>query len=111
MRVRAARDDPQALVRERIAERARRAHRPRRVLRNAGVIASLSATAFAAIAFSIGPPCVIGKTALSTAFALLAAQDHRAARPSERLGWVVKVTTFAYGTGLGYAPPATRPMT
>ena len=53
---------------------------------NSGVDASFSATAIAAVVWSCGPPCRPGKTALSIASPCASSrQEHRAARPAQRL--------------------------
>ena len=57
-----------------------------------------------------GPPCIIGKTALSSAAACSALQTIMPPRGPRSTLCVVKVTTSAYGTGLGIALPATSPM-
>ena len=57
-----------------------------------------------------GPPCIIGKAALSMALACSALQTNAPPRGPRSTLCVVKVTTSAYGTGLGIALPATRPM-
>ena len=80
------------------------------VVPDPGVIASLSATAFAAMQCSSGPPCIIGNTALSIAFACSSLHRIMAPRGPRSALWVVNVTTSACGTGDGYAPPATSPM-
>ena len=77
--------------------------RDARASRNAGCIASLSATAFAAITCSSGPPCIIGNTALSTAFACSSVQTIIAPRGPRSALCVVNVTTSACGTGEGAA--------
>ena len=64
----------------------------------------------AATACISGPPCMIGKTALSIALACSALQTIMPPRGPRSTLCVVKVTTSAYGTGLGIALPATRPM-
>ena len=71
---------------------------------------SLKLTALAAIVCICGPPCIIGKTALSMAVACSALQTMAPERGPRSTLWVVKVTTSAKGTGLGIALPATRPM-
>ena len=54
-------------------------------------MASLKATALAAMTCTKGPPCMPGNTVLSIGRAeLLFAQDHAGARPAQRLvrgGW------------------------
>ncbi len=91
-----------------------RARAPRTVRaaysRNPGSVASFNATAFAAMACSSGPPCIIGNTALSMAFACSSRHRIIAPRGPRKVLCVVNVTTSACGTGLGYAPPATSPM-
>jgi len=78
--------------------------------RNSGCIASLSATALAAMQCSSGPPCENGNTARSIAFACSSRHRIMPPRGPRSVLCVVNVTTSACGTGLGYAPPATRPM-
>ena len=75
-----------------------------------GVAHSLKLTAFAAIVCICGPPCIIGKTALSMAVACSALQTMAPERGPRSTLWVVNDTTSAKGTGLGMARPATRPM-
>ena len=86
-----------------------RPHGGRRVL-NSGCRASLKATALAAITCISGPPCRPGKIAelifLAEASSLVRIRPPRGPR---RDLWVVVVTTWAWGTGLGCTPPATRP--
>jgi hypothetical protein len=50
-----------------------------------------------------------GKTALSMALAYCSRQRIAPPRGPRIVLWVVKVTTSAYGTGDGWAPPAMRP--
>ncbi len=78
--------------------------------RYSGCRHSLKLTAFAATACMSGPPCIIGKTALSSLAACSALQTRAPPRGPRSTLWVVKVTTSACGTGLGIAWPATRPM-
>ena len=61
----------------------------------AGVDASSSATALAATACMSGPPCIIGKTALSSAAACSALHTSIPPRGPRRTLCVVKVTTSA----------------
>ncbi len=63
----------------------------------------------AAITCSSGPPCVPGKTCLSTAFASSVLQRIIPPRGPRNVLWVVVVTICAWGTGDGYTPPATSP--
>ena len=72
--------------------------------------ASRSATALAATACISGPPCMNGKTALSILAACSSRQTIMPPRGPRSTLCVVKQTTSAYGTGLGIALPATRPM-
>ena len=94
------RDDAQALL----GERRRPAPGPcarcgARSRRTRAAMASCSATAFAAMQCSSGPPCIIGNTALSMAFACSARHRMIAPRGPRRVLCVVNVTTSAYGTG------------
>jgi hypothetical protein len=73
-------------------------------------MASFKATALAEMQCSRGPPCIIGNTALSMAFPCSSRQTMMAPRGPRRVLCVVVVTTSAWGTGFGYAPPAERPM-
>ena len=57
-----------------------------------------------------GPPWVNGNTALSMRWASSSLHTIMPPRGPRSTLWVVKVTTSAYGTGLGMALPATRPM-
>ena len=68
-----------------------------------GDMHSLKFTAFAATACISGPPCIIGKTALSSFAACSAVQTSAPPRGPRSTLWVVNVTTSAYGTGLGIA--------
>ena len=63
-----------------------------------------SATAFAAITCSSGPPCWPGKTAESIFFAYSSRQRIMPLRGPPSVLWIVVVTTSAYGTGLGCTP-------
>ena len=56
-----------------------------------------------------GPPWMPGKTLRSMSRASSALHRMSAPRGPRRLLWVVVVTTSAYGTGLGWTPPATSP--
>src|SRR2546427_279974 len=58
---------------------------------------------------SSGPPCVPGKTCLSTALAWVSRQRMNPPRGPRNVLWVVLVTISACGTGDGWTPPATRP--
>ena len=75
-----------------------------------GVAHSLKFTALAAMVCICGPPCIIGKTARSSAAACSALDTRAPERGPRSTLCVVNVTTSAYGTGLGIALPATRPM-
>ena len=68
-----------------------------------------NATAFAAITCMSGPPCNPGNTALSIAAACSWRHRIVPARGPRSVLWVVNVTTSAWGTGDGWAPPAIRP--
>ena len=65
--------------------------------------ASFSATALAATPCMSGPPCIIGKTALSSLAACSAVHTKAPPRGPRSTLCVVKVTTSANGTGLGIA--------
>ena len=80
---------------------------------NPGSIASLKATALAAMTCIRGPPWVPGKTSELSFFstASLAFARIRPPRGPRRVLWVVVVVTSAICTGLGYSPVATRPAT
>ena len=70
--------------------------------------ASFRATALAATACISGPPCIIGKTALSMAAACsAAAQDHAAARAAQHLvrGEASRRRRTAPGCGIARRPP------
>src|SRR2546426_220793 len=76
---------------------------------NAGVSASPSATAFAAITCSSGPPWIPGKTCLSTSFPNASWQRINPPRGPRSVLCVVVVTICACGTGEGWIPAATSP--
>ena len=68
-----------------------------------GSIASLSATAFAAMTCMRGPPCMPGNTLEESRFSISGLARARMSPPRgpRRVLWVVVVVTSAYGTGLG----------
>ena len=76
---------------------------------NSGDAASPKATALPAITCSSGPPWRPGKIALSIAAACSERDTMHPPRGPRSVLCVVKVTTSAYGTGLGCAPPAMSP--
>ena len=76
---------------------------------NSGCMASFRQTALPAMTCISGPPWLPGKMAESIFFASSALQRMTAPRGPRRVLCVVVVTTSAYGTGEGCAPPATRP--
>ena len=103
-------DQAEALGHQGVAQGARRWPPPgRRSRRNSGRAASAKATALAAMTCSSGPPWRPGKTALSIFLASSAPQRMAPPRGPRRVLWVVRVTTSATPTGLGWAPPAIRP--
>ena len=71
--------------------------------------ASRKATALPAMTCSSGPPWSPGKIALLIAAPYSSFDRMQPPRGPRSVLWVVKVTTSAKGTGLGWAPPAIRP--
>ena len=65
--------------------------------------------AFAAITCSIGPPCIPGKTARSSACACSSRQRTKPERGPESVLCVVEETKSQCGTGFGCSPAATSP--
>ena len=92
---------------------------------NSGCRASPKATALAAMTCSNGPPCVPGKTALSsswliiftTPFGVFLPQGFSKSLPIRMMPprgprsvlWVVEVTMWAYSSGLSSSPAAMSP--
>ena len=77
--------------------------------RNGCVPAILKQVAFAATVWQSGPPCIPGKTALSTASACSSLQRMKPERGPASVLCVVDVTKSQCGTGFGWRPAATRP--
>ena len=77
--------------------------------RNSGVRHWPNAMALPAITCISGPPCSPGNTARSMALANSSSHMMNPARGPPRVLCMVEVTTCAIPTGLGCAPPATRP--
>ena len=77
--------------------------------RKAGCAHCWNITALAAMACICGPPWTFGQAALSIWSACSARQRITPPHGPRIVLWVVKVTKSACGTGLGCAPPATRP--
>ena len=69
--------------------------------RNAARPAIRKHVAFAAITCSIGPPCMPGKTARSSACACSSRQRTKPERGPESVLCVVEETKSQYGTGFG----------
>src|SRR5258708_3568106 len=72
-------------------------------------MASFRHTAFAAMMWTSGPPCMPGNVSLSISFAYAAWQSTMPARGPRSVLCVVVETMSACGTGLGCTPAATRP--
>ena len=77
--------------------------------RKAGVAAIRKQVAFAAITCCIGPPCIPGKTARSSACACSSRQRTNPERGPASVLCVVEETKSQCGTGFGCRPAATRP--
>ena len=63
----------------------------------------------AAIVCMSGPPCIPGKTALSSACACSSLQSTKPERGPASVLWAVEVTKSQCGVGFGWSPAATRP--
>ena len=106
----AARHDAEALVGERVGERAR--VRPRRRPRTAGTTAGSprgTRPPWPRSRASAGRPATREHRLVDRGRVLAARQRIAPARGPRSVLCVVNVTTSAYGTGDGCAPPATRP--
>ena len=77
--------------------------------RKAGVPAIRKQVAFAAITCSIGPPCIPGNTARSSACACSSRQRTKPERGPDSVLCVVDETKSQCGTGFGCRPAATSP--
>ena len=110
MGVRAAGHDAQALVGQTLRQGPSASGRP--AARSPGTRGSSPPSAprpSPAMQCSSGPPCIMGNTALSIAFACSSRHRIIAPRGPRSALWVVNVTTSACGTGEGNAPSGHQP--